>query len=76
MALIVDERIIIPHSYSKEEMGRHRKQSTGNSDFNPVGILNEIYDILQSCKSQTDTDGIDDAIEILVIIFVISQQQP
>ena len=76
VALIVDERIIIAHRHGKEEVGGNRQQSASYSYLHPVGVLNEIDNILQSCKAETDTDSIDDTVEIFVIVFVVAQQQP
>ena len=71
------DRIIIANQHSKGIMTRDSQQCTGDGNREPVFLCaNNIEDILQCSKAKTYTDGIDNAIEMLVEIGILSQDKP
>ena len=72
MALAVE----IAHSTCHRKMGRHRCHAAHDTGEHPILALQEVKDVLGTCKAQPHTSGIDDAVEILIIIPVIAQEEP
>ena len=71
--------IEIAHQYGKREMSRHSKDGARYTGHYPVAFysaLHQIHDILHAGKTQTSTAGIYDAVQFLVIIGVLTEQQP
>ena len=68
--------IVIAHQYCKCIMTRNGKQRTGNGDSHPFLLAEYIEDVFYSSKSQSYTDCIDDAVEVLIKIGILSQNEP
>lgn len=73
------EAVVIAHKDSKKEVSRDGEERPHDAGADPgtvVNSLEEIEDILESGKTHTDTNGIDDTVEVFVKEGVLSQQQP
>ena len=67
----------IAHRDGKEEVARNGQDGAQQADFPPrVRIGKEIADIFKRGESHSDTDRIDDTVDIFVKIRVLSQKQP
>ena len=66
----------VAHGTGDSEVGRNGSDAAHDARSQPVVALQQVEDILGTCKAQSHTGGIDDAIEVLVIIGVIAQKKP
>ena len=73
----MDEGVVVAHEDSEEEMSRHRKQATTDGRTEPVlTCIKEVHDILQSRKTESDAHSIDHAVDVLVVLLVLAQEEP
>ena len=57
-------------------MGRHSGYASHDCRPDPVFALQQVHDVFGSGKSQSHTSGIDNAIQVLVVIGIVAQHEP
>ena len=73
----LDQRVIVSHHYAKAQMSRHGKYGPHDSHAQEVLRIHEqVSDVLKGGKAHGDTGGIDNAIELLVEIWILPQEIP
>ena len=66
----------VTHGTGDGKVGRYGGEATHDAGAYPVFALEQVEDILGSCKSQADTGGIDDPVEVFVIVGILAQENP
>ena len=69
--------VVIAHEDGEGIVAWHGQQGARDSYRLPiVGIGKEVGDVLHGGEAQSDTNGIDDAVEMLIEVRIFPQEQP
>ena len=70
------EGVVIAHQHGKGIVSGDREQGASDGCSEPVLLAVEIEEILHGGKTQTDANGVDDTVIMLVKIRVLAQDEP